>query len=36
MKGNGEWNIVPEGKGEWVILLASLLIVAGAALWIFR
>jgi hypothetical protein len=36
MKGNWDWNIIPEDKAEWVIFSVALLIVLGAALWIFR
>jgi hypothetical protein len=36
MRGNWDWNIIPEDKAEWVIFCVALLIVLGAALWIFR
>jgi hypothetical protein len=36
MKGNWDWNIIPEDNAEWVIFSVALLIVLGAALWIFR
>jgi hypothetical protein len=36
MRGNGDWNIIPEDKAEWVIFSVALVIVLGAALWIFR
>jgi hypothetical protein len=36
MRGDWDWNIVPEDKAEWVIFGVSLLIVLGAAFWIFR
>jgi hypothetical protein len=36
MRGDWDWNIIPEDKVEWIILLISLLIVVAAAIWIFR
>jgi hypothetical protein len=36
MRGDWDWNIVPEDKAEWIIFSVALLIVLGAALWIFR
>ena len=36
MRGDWDWNIVPEDKAEWIIFTVALLIVLGAALWIFR
>jgi hypothetical protein len=36
VRGNGDWNLIPEDKAEWVIFSVALLIVLGAALWIFR
>jgi hypothetical protein len=36
MKGEWDWNIIPEGKVEWFIFLAALVVVLAAAAWIFR
>lgn len=36
MRGDGDWNIIPESAAEWLIFVVSLVIVLGAALWIFR
>jgi len=36
MKGEWDWDIVPEGKVEWVIFFVALLVVLAAAVWIFR
>jgi hypothetical protein len=32
----GDWDLIPEDRAEWVIFSVAVLIVAGAALWIFR
>jgi hypothetical protein len=32
----GDWDLIPEGTVEWVAFSVALLIVIGAALWIFR
>ena len=36
MKGNWEWDLIPGDKVEWIILASVLVIVLGAAVWIFR
>jgi len=33
---NWDWDIVPENKQEWVVLLISLLIILATAWWISR
>jgi hypothetical protein len=30
MRGNWDWNIIPEDKAEWIIFCVALLIVGGA------
>ena len=36
MKGENDWDIVPEDKAELVIFGIALLVIIGAAWWIFR
>jgi hypothetical protein len=36
MRGDWDWNVIPEDKVEWIILSVMLLIILGAAFWIFR
>ena len=31
-----QWDLIPEDRLEWIMLAAVLLIVLGAAVWIFR
>ena len=36
MRGDWDWNIIPEDRAELIIFSVALLIVFGAALWIFQ
>jgi len=36
MRGEWDWNIIPEDKIEWIIFSVVLLIILGSAFWIFR
>jgi len=36
MRGNWDWDIIPEGRAEWIGFSIALLVVLGAAWWIFR
>jgi hypothetical protein len=36
MRGDWDWNIVPEDKAVWIIFSVALVIVLVTALWIFR
>jgi hypothetical protein len=36
MRGENDWDLIPEDKAEWVIFGIALAVVLGAAWWIFR
>ncbi len=36
MKRNSDWDLLPEGRAEWIGFSIAFVVVLGAAWWIFR